>query len=364
MADYAAPSAYPYVDAPTTGHALLSADYNQVIAALVDLGGSAGRVKSLETDGVRAVIVSTGSEARPTAAVVLWVSPNGTTPTNATATDVVVKPAAPLAPAGLAASSITTTGFTLNWTASVGVVATISNYDVEIGGTIVATPSSTTYAATGLTAGTNYTVRVRARDLVGNVSGWAAITNGVTTTAGATQLFADTFNRADGAVGNSWAFAGGGGGTISSNAVTWTGGGGYAIWSYRTGQPRVASTRAVFTAAIGVYQGIVVTHSSTTNTGIRLFNDGGTWKLGDSGTYGLHDVNVAFTNTPSSPYLSLRVDFDGTTITAYINGTLVHTTTPATMGLTLDTNSASVYRCGYVGEPGHTAMDSFEVWTA
>jgi hypothetical protein len=99
--------------------------------------------------------------------------------------------------------------------------------------------------------------------------------------------------------------------------------------------------------------------------GLGLLNTGGTWVVGDSASFGAHDATISAGGIPASPWLSLRLDLDASgNVTAYINGTLVHTTTVTALGITLDTDTGSVYRCGVVGEPGHAALDSFEVWTA
>ncbi len=48
MADYTAPSVYPYVDSPATSDPLLSADFNAVIACLLDLAATGNRVPTIE----------------------------------------------------------------------------------------------------------------------------------------------------------------------------------------------------------------------------------------------------------------------------------------------------------------------------
>lgn len=79
---------------------------------------------------------------------------------------------APSTPAGLAAGSVTATGFTLSWTASsdnLGVTA----YEVMKGATSLGTTGSLSLAVTGLTQGTAYSLTVRARDAAGNWSAWS-----------------------------------------------------------------------------------------------------------------------------------------------------------------------------------------------
>jgi hypothetical protein len=314
--------------------------------------------------GVATVIVATGTEARPTAAVVLWVSPAAITPTNALATDLVF----------LATILTNAVVPTITGTPTVGQTLTAGNgtwsatpdsytYVWRRGGVAISGATSSTYVVVSGDIGATITVTVTAIK-AGYVSG-SATSAATATVTGATQLFADDFNRSNGAVGNSWAFVASGTGTIASNACTFGGWGGYAAGAYRTGMPKVASVRAVYTSTVETFQGIFVAHSGTTGTGIRLFNTGGAWVVGDSASFGAHDATIPSGGIPASPWTSLRLDLDASgNVTAYINGTLVYTTTVTALGITLDTATGSVYRCGVVGEPGHAPLDSFEVWTA
>lgn len=265
----------------------------------------------------------------------------------------------PSVPTGLASSSITSSGFTVSWSASTDDVA-VTGYEVFIGGVSYATPTGTSQVVTGRAASTAYSVTVRARDAAGNWSAQSSALS-VTTSAGASALFSDTFDRADGAVGNGWTFPSGGSGNVSSNALAMSGWSGYAR-AYQGSLPRNVSARAVFTGTIGTYQGIFIAHSS--GNGIKLFNNGGTWVIGNSSDFASDNTTVAFTGTPSTPYTTLRLDFDGTTVTAYINGTLVHSATQAALGLSLDSSGSSIYQAGYCGEPKTPNLDSFEVYAA
>src|SRR5262245_25705779 len=76
---------------------------------------------------------------------------------------------APSAPTGLAASGISQTSFTLNWTASSDNVS-VTGYDVYRDGTKVAAPRSTSTGLSGLTCATSYLLAVQARDAAGNAS--------------------------------------------------------------------------------------------------------------------------------------------------------------------------------------------------
>ncbi|MFC3575562.1 glycoside hydrolase family 18 chitinase [Streptomyces yaanensis] len=92
---------------------------------------------------------------------------------------------APSAPGTPTASGITDTSVKLSWTAATDDKG-IKNYDVLRGGTKVATVTTTSYTDTGLSAGTDYSYTVQARDTAdqtGPVSG--AVT--VHTTGGTTN---------------------------------------------------------------------------------------------------------------------------------------------------------------------------------
>jgi chitodextrinase len=90
----------------------------------------------------------------------------------------------PGAPAGLAASSVTSTGLTLSWTApAAGANCTISGYNVYRGGTLVGTFTGTSAAITGLTASTAYSFTVAAVNASGTGPQSAALP---ITTSGAT----------------------------------------------------------------------------------------------------------------------------------------------------------------------------------
>ncbi|NUY81426.1 fibronectin type III domain-containing protein [Flavobacterium sp. MAH-1] len=76
---------------------------------------------------------------------------------------------APSAPTNLAASGTTQTATNLSWTASTDNVG-VTGYDVYRNGSFLASTTTTSYAATGLTAATTYSFYVRAKDAAGNVS--------------------------------------------------------------------------------------------------------------------------------------------------------------------------------------------------
>jgi len=96
---------------------------------------------------------------------------------------------APTVPTNLAASNVTSNSATLTWTASTDNVA-VTGYDVlrapgASGGTftVIASPTTTTFTDTGLTASTTFRYQVRAKDAAGNLSA-ASTAVPVTTLAG------------------------------------------------------------------------------------------------------------------------------------------------------------------------------------
>ncbi|MFB8773508.1 glycosyl hydrolase family 18 protein [Streptomyces broussonetiae] len=96
----------------------------------------------------------------------------------------------PSAPGTPSASEITNTSVKLSWSAATDDKG-IKNYDVLRGGSKVATVTGTTYTDTGLTAGTDYSYTVQARDTAdqtGPVSGARAVrTTGGSTDPGPTS---------------------------------------------------------------------------------------------------------------------------------------------------------------------------------
>jgi len=75
----------------------------------------------------------------------------------------------PTAPTNLIASAITTTSFTLSWTASTDNVG-VTSYTVYNGITSVGTTASTSINVTGLAAATTYRMMAEAKDAAGNIS--------------------------------------------------------------------------------------------------------------------------------------------------------------------------------------------------
>ncbi|MGI5503583.1 discoidin domain-containing protein [Lentzea sp. CA-135723] len=75
---------------------------------------------------------------------------------------------APTAPAGLAATATTSSSVSLQWTAATDNVG-VTGYDVLRNGSVVGTPTGTTFTDTGLASGTQFAYTVKARDAAGNL---------------------------------------------------------------------------------------------------------------------------------------------------------------------------------------------------
>ncbi|MBL7744538.1 MAG: PQQ-dependent sugar dehydrogenase [Chitinophagaceae bacterium] len=97
----------------------------------------------------------------------------------------------PSAPSNLAAANITSTSFTLSWTASTDNTG-VTGYDVYRNGVKINTANitGTSYSVTGCAPATSYTMTVKAKDAAGNISP-ASSTLNVTTigTTAATETF-------------------------------------------------------------------------------------------------------------------------------------------------------------------------------
>ncbi|MEW7278470.1 reprolysin-like metallopeptidase [Aquimarina sp. 2201CG1-2-11] len=78
----------------------------------------------------------------------------------------------PSDPTNLVGSNLTHATIDLSWNPSTDNVA-INGYDVYQGNTVIATVPETTYLVTGLTPETEYSFRIRAKDVAGNESGFS-----------------------------------------------------------------------------------------------------------------------------------------------------------------------------------------------
>jgi len=93
----------------------------------------------------------------------------------------IIDVAAPSVPTGLASSAITTSSFTLSWTASTDNLG-VTGYDVYVNGNLRTSVTGTTVNLSDLTHSTTYSMTVRAKDAAGNSSAASTAIN-VTTNA-------------------------------------------------------------------------------------------------------------------------------------------------------------------------------------
>ncbi len=115
----------------------------------------------------------------------------------------------PTVPGGLASTGQTSSSVSLTWTASTDAGSGVANYQVFRGAALVASPTATSYTDTGLSAGTNYSYTVRARDVAGNVSAATAAlmvntTNGACASAPATPTGLNSPSRTSTSVNLAW----------------------------------------------------------------------------------------------------------------------------------------------------------------
>ena len=93
---------------------------------------------------------------------------------------------APTSPTNLVSSTITTTSFTLSWTASTDNLA-VTGYDVYKDGALYTSVTGTTANISGLTCATTYAMTVKAKDAAGNVSTVSSSSNVSTSVCPDTQ---------------------------------------------------------------------------------------------------------------------------------------------------------------------------------
>ena len=105
-----------------------------------------------------------------------------TAPRNGVGTTPAADTAPPSTPTGLTGAAAASTGANLSWSASTDNVG-VTGYIVRRNGVQIATPATTSYADTGLSAATTYSYTVAARDAAGNTSPDSASVNVTTASA-------------------------------------------------------------------------------------------------------------------------------------------------------------------------------------
>jgi chitodextrinase len=99
---------------------------------------------------------------------------------------------APSTPTNLTVGTVTSSTVNLSWTASTDNVG-VTGYKVYRGGTLVGSPTGTSYQDTGLTASTAYSYTVKATDAAGNLSAASSAVNA--TTSSSTSYATPTFKQ-------------------------------------------------------------------------------------------------------------------------------------------------------------------------
>ncbi len=107
---------------------------------------------------------------------------------------------APTVPANLASANITSTSFTLSWSAATDNVG-VTGYDVYQGGVLKTSVTATSASITGLTASTAYSFTVKAKDAAGNTSASSTALNVTTSAATATYCASKGGSVADEYIG-------------------------------------------------------------------------------------------------------------------------------------------------------------------
>ena len=179
---------------------------------------------------------------------------------------------APTVPSNPAAAANGSSAINLNWTGSTDNVG-VAGYRVErcLGASCtsfaqVATPTSTSFADSGLTAGTAYRYRLRAVDAAGNLSGYSAVAS-ASTSAEISSLAADfSANRTSGSAPMPVAFT-----EASSGTIT-----GYA-WTFGDGSTSMTKNPSHTYARAGTYS---VSLSVTGGGGTKSITKSGYIKVG------------------------------------------------------------------------------------
>jgi chitodextrinase len=166
----------------------------------------------------------------------------------------------PSAPTGLAVSGQSTTSLTLGWTASSDNVG-VTGYHVYLGGVLITTTTGTSYAFSGLTCATSYTLAVDAYDAAGNESNQASLSS--TTAACSTTVGTSLPSSLAASTGTTYYVS-----TTGSDANPGT----YAL-PWRTIQKALNTLQAGQTAVVmgGTYAGnLVFSRSGTASAPITV----------------------------------------------------------------------------------------------
>ena len=205
---------------------------------------------------------------------------------------------APTVPANVSASAVSSTVFTLSWSASTDNVG-VAGYEVYRDGTLLGTTTSTTYAVTGLTSGTTYAMTVRAYDVAGNKSAASTALN-VTTLLDTTAPSVPAGLTSSGV-------------SLMSFNVSWTastdnvGVAGYEVYRNGTLLGTTANTNYSFTG---------LTPATTYQITLRAFDAAGNKSAASTA---LNVTTLTDTTPPSIPTGMTRTSLTPTSFTVYWN---------------------------------------------
>jgi len=279
---------------------------------------------------VAAVIVVTGNEARPSAALVLWIDTreSPTQPIHMISTDVWFAPngevladeTPPSKPTGLVASAITGSGFTVSWSASTDNVA-VTGYEVRLDGGSPVSEATLSHAFSGLDGGTDYDVEVRAKDAAGNSSDWSDVLTVTTAESGVPPTTLFEFNESVGTTATSTdtlrtltgtsGAVNGSGSAVKTMSGTVDTGGSLGTWTFSmvlTIDDVLGSDTSILQIGSSIFLNVL------TDGKLRLYDTG--------------------TTTTASSVLSedvqhrVTITSDGTNVKVYVDGTqvLIHAT--------------------------------------
>ncbi|ROU09421.1 Ig-like domain-containing protein [Lysobacter enzymogenes] len=173
--------------APANGASFTAGATIAVTANAADANGSVAQVQffrggtSLGIDTTAPYSASWTNAAAGNYAITAVATDNDGATTTSAAANITVNAGtpdttAPSVPAGLAATSVTSSSVNLGWSASTDNAggSGVAGYDVYRNGALVGSPAGTSFSDTGLSASTTYNYRVRARDNAGNASAQGA----------------------------------------------------------------------------------------------------------------------------------------------------------------------------------------------
>lgn len=285
---------------------------------------------------------------------------------------------APSIPTGLATSAVADTSFTASWDASSDNVG-VTGYQVRLDGGAPVTVTSLNHNFTNLTAETEYSVDVRARDAAGNWSNWSSAVQVTTLEEDAepqpgTLIWEDTFNRSDGPAGNGWTpIAPLAGANIVNNMIEPSGGSGYRrLINAGSGTlPDNCTIRFGLTAArrLNNFFGIMARGDSDGENALKVFwgsnftiydgfnGSASTWSASEGN---LVDVinSQAESDWSSGNTVELRVDLDGANIRVYINDNQIGSGTTS-----IRTAGGTGRYVGFCGELSEAPWDYIRVET-